>query len=118
MQTIFTVLRYPTIKQKPKLRLNGIAAHAIIYFRIFNFLLLWYDRAWQFISEKYNFTLCFSFFRYLILELEQLKQPVTKYFETNTSCKGFPLPPAPLPPPFINLDGSANYTETTLRTNY
>ena len=53
-----------------------------------------------------------SFFRYLILKLEKLRQPVTKYIETTTFCKSFPLPP------LINVDGSANYTETMLQTNY
>ena len=33
-----------------------------------------------------------SFFRYLVLKLEKLRQPVTKYTETTTLCKSFPLP--------------------------
>ena len=34
-----------------------------------------------------------SFLRYLILKLEDLRQPVTKYIEANTFCKSFLLPP-------------------------
>ena len=34
-----------------------------------------------------------SFFRYWILKLEALRQPVTKYIGTTTFCKSFPLPP-------------------------
>ena len=34
-----------------------------------------------------------SFFKYLILKLEKLRQPVTNYIETTTFCKSFPLPP-------------------------
>ena len=105
MQTIFTVLRYLTIKQKPELRLNGMVTPAIMDFRIFHFLLIWYDRAWQFISKKYNF------FRYLSLKLEKLRQPVTIYIQTTTFCKGFPFPPS------ISVDGSANYIETMLQTH-
>ena len=34
-----------------------------------------------------------SFFRYLVLKLEKLRQPVTNYIETTTFCESFPLPP-------------------------
>ena len=34
-----------TIKQKPELRLNGMVTPPIMDFRIFHFLLIWYDRA-------------------------------------------------------------------------
>ena len=54
-----------------------------------------------------------SFFRYLILKIEKLRQPVTKYIETTTLCKSFPLPL-----PSIDVDGPASYTQTMLRTNY
>ena len=53
---------YLTIKEKPELRLNGMVTPNIMDFRIFHFLLLWYDRVWQFISKKYNFLLWTSFF--------------------------------------------------------
>ena len=45
-------LRYPTINQKPELRSNGMVTPAIMDFRIFHFLLIWYDRR-QFISKKF-----------------------------------------------------------------
>ena len=63
LQTIFTVFRYLTIKQKPELRLSGMVTAAIMDFRIFHCLLIWYDRAWQFIPKKCNFILWSSFFR-------------------------------------------------------
>ena len=67
----------------------------IMDFRILSyFLLIWHDRAWQFILKSiissYGFL---SFFRYLTLKLEKLRQPVTKYIDTIFFCKGFPLPP-------------------------
>ena len=62
MHTFFTVLRYLIIKKKPELRLNGMVTPVIMDFRTFSFLLIWYDRAWQFISKKYNFILWSSFF--------------------------------------------------------
>ena len=73
---------YLTIKQKPELRLNGMVTPAIMDLWIFHSLLIWYDRAWQFISKSMisSYEL-HSFFRYLILKLEKLKQPVTKYVE-------------------------------------
>ena len=46
-----------------------------------------------------------SFFRYLILKLRKLRQPVAKYIETTIFCKSFPLPAT------INVDEFANYTE-------
>ena len=55
-----------------------------------------------------------SFFRYLILKLEKSRQPVTKYNETTTFCRSFPLPTVPS----INVDGSVNYAMIMLRTNY
>ena len=58
---------------------------AIMDIRIFHFLLIWYDRAWQFVSKKYNFILRVSFcLQNLTLKLEKLRQPVTKYIETTT----------------------------------
>ena len=60
------------------------------------------------IISSYDFP---SFFRYLILKLEKLRQPITKYFETTTFCTGFPLP-------LINVDGSANCNDIMLLTNY
>lgn len=56
MQTMFTVHRNPTIKEKHKLKLNGMVTAAIMNFQIFHFLLIWYERM-TIISEKCNFTL-------------------------------------------------------------
>ena len=61
MQTIFTDLRYLTIKQMPKQRFSSMVIPTIMDFRIF-FLLMAYSKAWQFISKKYNFILWVSFF--------------------------------------------------------
>ena len=60
-----------------------------------------------------SYELFYSFLRYLILKLVKLRQPVTKYVETTAFCESFPLPP-----PTINVDGSANYTKTMLPINY
>ena len=62
MQTIFTVFRYLTIKQRPELRLNNMVTPAIMDFWTFHSLLIWYNRAWQFIPKKYDFILWSSLF--------------------------------------------------------
>ena len=46
--------------QKHELRINSMVTSAATDFRIFHFLLTWYDKAWSFISKKYNFILCIS----------------------------------------------------------
>ena len=45
-----------------------------------------------FLKSIISFCELYSFFRYLTLKLEKLKQPVTNYIETTTFCRGFPLP--------------------------
>ena len=93
MQIIFTVFRYLTIKEKPELRLNGLVTPAIMDFRIFHFFYL-YDMTEHGNSFLKSIILSYevrSFFRYLILKLEKLRQSVTKYIETTTFCKSFPL---------------------------
>ena len=61
MQIIFTVLRYLTTKQNSEQRLNGMVTTDILNFWIFHFVLIWYDKEWQLISKKYDFTLGRSF---------------------------------------------------------
>ena len=88
MQTIFTVFSYLTIKQKPGLRLNGMVTTAIMDFRIFDILLIWYDRAWQFIPKKYKFILWSSFFLQILdFKTWKIKTTSHKIYWDN------PLPP-------------------------
>ena len=61
MQIIFTVLRYLTTKQMSEQRLNGMVTPTILNFGIFHFVLIWYDKEWELISKKYDFTLGGSF---------------------------------------------------------
>ena len=91
MQTIFTVLRYLTIKQKPELIINGMVTPTIMDFRI------WYDnilgmteRGNSFLKSIISSYEFHFFFRNMILKLEKLRQPVTNYIETTTFCKSSP----------------------------
>ena len=60
---------------------------------IFHFLLIWCDRAWSFISKKYNFFLWTSFFLQILdVKTWELRQLVTRYIDTITFCKGFLIP--------------------------
>ena len=61
------------------------------------------------IISSYDFR---SVFKYLILKLEKIRQPVKIYWDNHFFQK------SPQPLPSINADGSANYTETLLWTNY
>ena len=95
-----------TIKEKAELRLNSMVTPAIMNFRIFRFFVMWYNRAWQFISKKYKSILWFSFF------FQIFERNSRKIHWDNSFCKGFPIPPP------INADGSTNYTETMRRPNF
>ena len=88
METILIVLRYPTIKQKPELRSNGMVIPGFSDFSFF-YLYGMTEHGNSFLKSiisSYDYP---CFLRYLILKLEQLRQPATKYIETTTFCKGF-----------------------------
>ena len=94
MQTIFTILRYPTIKQKSELRLSDMVTPAIMDFWLFIFYLSGMtEHRNSFLKSIISFYYFASSFRYLILKVKKLRQPVTKYIETATFCKGFSLSP-------------------------
>ena len=42
-------------------RLNGMVTPAILNFGIFHFVLIWYDKEWEMITKKYDFTMGGSF---------------------------------------------------------
>ena len=68
---------------------------AIMDFRIFQFfLIIWYDRAWQFISKNNNFILWFSFFLQILdFKTWKIKTTSHKIFWDNHFLHRFSPPP-------------------------
>ena len=87
---------------------------AIIDFWIFHFFLSWYERACQCISKQYNFIQWFSF----SLQIFNFKTWKNKAASHKIYWDNHFFQKSPQPLPSINADGSANYTETLLWTNY
>ena len=94
MRTIFTVISFPTIKQKLDIRSNGMVTLTTVDFRIFHFLPIRYDRAWQLISKKCNLVLWFSFF-FQIFDFKTWKIRRTSYkiYWENRYLQKFSAPP-------------------------
>ena len=68
---------------------------AIMDFRIFQFFsIIWYDRAWQFISKNNNFILWFSFFLQILdFKTWKIKTTSHKIFWDNHFLCRFSPPP-------------------------
>ena len=85
---------YLNTKQKPELSLIGMVTPTITDFRIFHVVT---HMVWQhdisFLNSIISSYELHSFFEFLNLKLKKLQQPVTKYIETTTFGKIFPLPP-------------------------
>ena len=85
MQTICTVLRYLIIKQKPELRLKAWLLPPLWMYRFFIFYLYGMtEHGNSFLKSIISSYELYSFFRYLILKLEKLRQPVTKFIAKTT----------------------------------
>ena len=83
---------YLIIKGKPELRINSMVTTAIMdFWFFFSYGMTEYGR--PFLKSIISSYELHSFFRYLILKFEKLRQPVSKYTETTTFCRSFPLPP-------------------------
>ena len=83
-----------TIKQKPELRLNGMVTPPLWIFGFFIFYLYGMtEHGNSFLKSIISSYELHSFLRYLILKLEKVRQPVTKYIETTNFAKVSPSSP-------------------------
>ena len=114
---LFFVLKYLNIEKKHQLRLKTWLHPPLWIFAFFIFYLYGMaEHGYLFLKSiisTYEFHCFFRFFnQILFVKLGKLRQLVTKYIEQSLFANVFASPSS------INVDGSENYTEKVLWTNY